>query len=206
MDQITIDNYNQFANEYDMETGDFWNRFPRTVFDKFAKLLPLNARILDLGSGPGRDGLILKELGLNILCLDASQAMLDIAKSRGLTTILADLSKKLPFPDHSFNGVWAYTSLLHIPKSEVDFVINEIFRVLNPGGIFGLGLIEGDIEGYKEDEQMTRWFSYYQRLEIENLLNGRQFEIIYFESFKPKTRNYLNFIAKRSEQPKLLQW
>ena len=36
MDQQTITTYNQLAVEYDNETIDFWERFPRTFFDEFA--------------------------------------------------------------------------------------------------------------------------------------------------------------------------
>jgi len=50
MDNITIDTYNRTALEYDAETTDFWDLFPRTVIDKFANLT--QDRVLDVGSGP----------------------------------------------------------------------------------------------------------------------------------------------------------
>jgi len=59
MDQKTIDTYNELAKEYDMETLDFWDRFPRTIIDKFTELT--KGKVLDVGSGSGRDGLILKK-------------------------------------------------------------------------------------------------------------------------------------------------
>ena len=61
MDEKTIKTYNQMAKEYEDETVDFWKRFPRTFFDKFAELV--KGKVLDVGSGPGRDGLLLKERG-----------------------------------------------------------------------------------------------------------------------------------------------
>jgi hypothetical protein len=42
-----------------------------------------------------------------------------------------------------------------------------------------------------------RWFSYYKKEELENILKKNDFEIVYFEQFKPKSKNYLNFIAKK---------
>lgn len=196
MDLKTIHAYNQQALKYDEETTDFWERFPRSFFDEFIKLS--NNKVLDVGSGPGRDGAILKDAGLDVTCLDASESMVEICKSRGLTSVCADFNT-IPFSDQLFDGVWAYTSLLHVPKSEVAQVMQEINRVIKKDGILGLGLIEGDTEGYKESEKVTfpRWFSYYAKDEVEQLLENHGFKVIYFETFKPSVRNYLNFIARK---------
>src|ERR1039458_8591457 len=77
MDEQTINTYNELAKEYDRETTDFWDRFPRTIFDKFIEFT--KGKILDVGSGPGRDGLILQKAGLDVICLDASEAMVKIS-------------------------------------------------------------------------------------------------------------------------------
>ena len=76
MDQQTIDTYNKMAQEYEDETSSFWDRFPRTFIDAFAAAV--NGNVLDIGSGPGRDALILKEKGVDVTCLDASEEMVKI--------------------------------------------------------------------------------------------------------------------------------
>ncbi len=196
MDKLTIDTYNKLARDYDEETADFWERFPSTIIDKFSERA--KGRILDIGSGPGRDGLILKEKGFDVVCLDASEAMVELSSSRGLESVVGDFST-LPFPDASFDGVWSYTTFLHVPKAEVHIAFSEVNRVLKSGGIFGLGLIEGDEEKYRESSGVNqpRWFSYYRKEEIENLLQKHGFAIEYFEQFKPGPKNYLNFISRK---------
>jgi len=195
MDNTTIQTYNLMAQEYDDETADFWDRFPRTFFEKFTELS--QGKILDVGSGPGRDGLILKENGLDVTCLDASEAMVKFCQAKGLRSVLGDFMA-MPFADNSFDGAWAYTSLLHIPKADAPKAFSEIKRVLKDGGILGLGLIEGETEGYRESSGvgMPRWFSYFTREEVEGLLESNGFEIVYFEQFKPNSKNYLNFISQ----------
>lgn len=197
MDQRTIDTYNRVAQDYDTETTDFWKLFPSTIIDNFADLV--RGRVLDVGSGPGRDGLILKEKGLDVVCLDASEEMVRLSSSRGLESVVGDFCA-LPFHDAEFNGVWAYTALLHVPKTEIDTALSEIARVLKEGGIFGLGMIEGDDELYRESSgvNLPRWFSYYQKDEVENILRVHGFTIVYFEQFKPGSKNYLNFISRKN--------
>lgn len=196
MDQKTIDAYNQMAAEYDEETTDFWEKFPRTFLDQF--IATSGVRILDIGSGPGRDGLLLQKAGKDVACLDASEEMVRISKERGLESVVGDFMH-LPFPDASFDGVWAYTSLLHVAKADIGRALGEIKRILNEGGILGLGLIEGEGELYRQSSGMSlpRLFSYYSKEEIEILVQGYGFELVYFEAFKPGSKEYLNFIFRK---------
>ncbi|MBI2577335.1 MAG: class I SAM-dependent methyltransferase [Candidatus Wildermuthbacteria bacterium] len=196
MDKTTIDTYNKMALEYDQEVAEFWNIFPRTILDTFAQ--NISGKVLDVGSGSGRDALILKEAGLQVTCLDASTAMIALTRNKGLTSVLADFND-LPFANESFDGVWAYTSLLHTPKTQIKKPLAEIYRVLKNGGVFGLGLIEGDTEEYRASSgvELPRFFAYYKKEGIENLLKELNFSIFYFDSFCPKTRNYLHFLARK---------
>jgi ubiquinone/menaquinone biosynthesis C-methylase UbiE len=195
MDKITIDTYNKMSEEYDKETADFWDRFPEEVFKYFIEHCK-GKRILDLGSGPGRDALILKEIGFDVICLDASQKMVEICQSKGLQTVQADLMS-IPFADKEFDGVWAYTSLLHISKNKIDKALIEIKRVLKDGGVFGLGMIEGEEELYRHSSgvSMPRFFAYYQEKELQDKLYEHGFKMIYFHAFKPRTKRYLNYIC-----------
>ncbi len=196
MNHKTIEAYDAMAKEYDDETFDFWERFPRPFINNFARLA--RGIVLDVGSGPGRDGLLLQALGLKVICLDASTTMTKTCNARGLQAVIGDFTL-LPFGNAMFNGVWAYTSLLHIPKSEFSNALCEMRRVLKDGGIFELGLIEGEGECYIETSGVIspRLFSYYTKEEIEVSLMSHGFEILEFDIFQPRTRRYLNFISRK---------
>ncbi len=197
MDKKTIDIYNKFAKEYDEETLYFWQEFPITFLDKFVGSVS-GDKILNIGSGSGHDALLLKDRGLDVICLDASQSMINLSKQKGLKSILGDFNN-LPFSDNHFDGVWAYTSLLHISKSDIQKPIKEVYRVLKKEGVFALGLIEGRGEVYMKSKKIkeSRFFALYSKKEIEKLLRDNNFEIIYFEEFRPRTKNYLNYISKK---------
>lgn len=198
MDKKTIETYNQTAKAYDEETADFWKIFPDTIIRKFRESIPEGGKVFDVGSGPGRDARILQKAGFDITCFDASEAMIEMTREKGFSSVLGDFNN-FPFPDSSFEGVWSYTALLHVPKNEVAKGFEEIYRVLKDGGTLGLGLIEGDTEGYRESAgvDLPRYFAYYTKEEVENLLSQTGFTSFYFESFTPRTKNYLHFLARK---------
>jgi len=207
VDQKTIDTYNKIAIEYEEETDDFWQRFPSKIIPEFIRKVRKNEfrhkngqrrMILDIGSGPGRDGLIFENSGCPVVCLDASRVMIKMCRQRGLQAITRDFMK-IPFNNKSFAGVWAYTSLLHIHKKLMPKVLQEIYRVLKDDGIFGLGLIEGTEEIYTNNMMgdAPRFFAYYKKRELEEILFDAGFEILYFEAFRPSSRRYLNFVMRK---------
>ena len=57
--------------------------------------------------------------------------MLEEARKKGLQVTQANATK-LPFPKESFDVVYSFKVLPHIP--EIEKVIKEVYRVLNPGG------------------------------------------------------------------------
>ena len=199
MDAQTIATYNQLARAYDDETADFWARFPGEFIDEFAGRI--SGSVLNVGSGPGRDSVLLRDRGLEVVCLDASEAMNAMTESRGFRSVLGNF-EAMPFADGEFGGVWAYTSLLHVPKSGIDQSMKEIRRVLKVGGTLALGMIEGEFDDYRSTSGVDapRWFAFYTKHEIEGALIRNGFEIVHLAEYKPGTKNYLNFIAIKSIQ------
>lgn len=57
-----------------------------------------------------------------------------------------DLRWPLPYPDHSFNGVYTEHCLEHLHPNEVFKVLSEARRVLKPGGVFRCAV--PDLEKY----------------------------------------------------------
>jgi SAM-dependent methyltransferase len=100
------------------------------TFEAVAEARP--ARVLDAGCGIGDIGVrIGKELGAEVIAVDTSPRMVQIAKERGLEAIVADV-QRLPFADGAFDCVLAAWVLYHVPDREA--AITEFARVLVPGG------------------------------------------------------------------------
>ena len=91
---------------------------------------PAGRRTLDLGCGEGRVGAELLRLGHRVIGVDASPAMVDLARERH-EAVVADAAC-LPFEDGSFDLVVAYMSVMNLDDPEAG--VREVARVLEPGG------------------------------------------------------------------------
>ncbi len=195
----TIETYDKYAQIYDEEVVEFWANFPQTFINKFVSALP-GKRVLNLGSGSGRDAILLRAQGLEVICVDASKAMVEMTKGLGFEshqTTFADLS----FPEASFDGVWAYTSLIHIPKNDAQKVIAHVHSMLKPDGAFVMGAIEGDAAGMVERKTMPgtmRYFKNYSKDELRELIEPLGFTFTYEEGYKPHNNVYLNQLYLRA--------
>ena len=92
----------------------------------------LPRRVLEVGPGPGElSARIMAELGAEVVALDVSERMVELARERGVDARVGDV-QSLPFADASFDTVVAAWMLYHVP--DVDRGLAEIARVLAPGG------------------------------------------------------------------------
>jgi len=110
--------------------------------------------ILDFGTGSGYIAILLESDGFKVKAVDVNSYdeyeknnynRLMIQDQKKLWGNLTDSHKNLmftyykdilPYKDNSFDGVCAYAVFEHIPASKIPNVLDEIHRVLKPGGIF----------------------------------------------------------------------
>lgn len=193
----TIQTYDNYADIYDSEVVEFWQRFPSLTIDRFVSFLS-GTKVLNLGSGSGRDALLLRDAGLDVTCLDASNSMVSMTKQLGFPTIHTDFSH-LDLDTYSFDGVWAYTSLIHVPPEELIATVTYLKKIIPENGIVLLGLIEGNGAKIVHRESMPgaeRYFHFYQPDEIDNLMAGIDFELLFSEKYQPNKTLYLNRIYR----------
>ena len=91
-------------------------------------------RVLEVGCGWGELAeWIARETGAEVVAVDLSPRMVELASERGIDASVADV-QNLPFADGSFDLVVAAWMLYHVPDLERG--LSEIARVLRPGGTF----------------------------------------------------------------------
>jgi|SRR3989344_3473484 len=190
--------YDNNAQGFEARTKDYIRNYILKDAELFISFLQ-GTRILDLGSGPGRDSLFFKERGLNPLCVDFSPEMVRLCQVKGLEAQVGDL-ENLPFSDSTFDGVWAYTSLLHMPKDKLPPVLARIGQILKPNGIFYLGMKEGDFEGWIESDKYPgsqRFFALYTDEELRKFLTPN-FATLNTSRVPLGDATFLNYLCKKN--------
>jgi SAM-dependent methyltransferase len=108
---------------------------------------PPDGLILDLACGAGRHMLEFERRGLRAIGLDLSAPLLEQARDRGrdLWLVRGDM-RRLPFADRSFQFVANFfTSFGYFADPDEDAkVLDEIRRVLEPGGCFALDFLNAE--------------------------------------------------------------
>lgn len=156
---------------------------PSAHIDSFVKLLKPSSNILDAGCGPGTDSIYLHSLGHNVIGVDLSEKMLDIAKkqTKDIQFIKQDISK-IDFPDDSFDAIIASYSLCYLPKKDIPASLDNFRKMLKPDGLLYLGLQEGNSEEISMPEpfnpEMTLEINIMSVDEITELLKNSGFSII----------------------------
>jgi SAM-dependent methyltransferase len=102
-------------------------------------------RVLELAAGHGRDALYFAHQGFTVLATDFSDiAVAQVrrtAQAQGVTarvqSTVHDLRKPLPVETGSIDAVFAHMALcMALSTRELHVILNEVSRVLKPGGKF----------------------------------------------------------------------
>jgi SAM-dependent methyltransferase len=112
------------------------------------------ARILDAGSGSGRDALAFRRAGYDVSAFDASQAMVEATRAHA--GVPARWMRFEDFVwDHPFEGIWACASLLHVADADLAGVLDRLVAHLVRGGVLYLSFKRGEGERIKDGRRFT---------------------------------------------------
>lgn len=126
-----IDYYDDFAGWYERERKHGYHAMLDRLELEVIRPLAEGRDVLEVGAGTG---LIMDGLGKapkKIVGLDISSGMLKSAVQRGFNVVQGSATD-LPFADATFDLVYSFKVLAHIP--DIEKALSEMSRVLRPGG------------------------------------------------------------------------
>ncbi|MCF3576152.1 class I SAM-dependent methyltransferase [Planktothrix agardhii] len=96
-------------------------------------------KVLDLCCGSGQATGVLVEYSQNVTGLDASPLSLKRARNNvPQAQYVEGFAENMPFGDNSFDLVHTSAALHEMNPEQLQQILNEVYRVLKPGGIFTL--------------------------------------------------------------------
>jgi ubiquinone/menaquinone biosynthesis C-methylase UbiE len=143
---IMAQNPSKVANQYDTVAREYAETFSgehekkpkdQEILHRFSQEIGGRKPVWDFGCGPGQTTKYLKNLGVEISGMDLSEKLMEQAR-----TIHPEIHfqkgniLELVFENDSIAGVVAFYAIVHFTKEQVGLAFREIFRVLQPGGIF----------------------------------------------------------------------
>ena len=193
----TLAAYDRYAEIFEQKFGFHLDNYIQKSLREFWNILPDSALVLDLGSGPGNHAEMHRNAGLRVVCADISRGMATSCRQKGLPSMIMDF-EQLGIRHNSLDGVWAYTSLLHIPKSHFPHVLEQVGMLLRPPGILALAMIAGHSEGFVAQPDKypgtKRWFSLYQDEELLEILSKNFTVLSRTSTTTPNNVTYLEYL------------
>lgn len=150
MKNKTLDYYNQNVTTF---IADTISVDLKDTQNKFINALP-GDKILDLGCGSGRDTKYFLEIGLKVTAVDGSEELCKRASDYLGIPVYHMLFQELDLEDE-YNGIWACSSILHLPKDELRTVFYKMVTALKSSGVIYTSFKYGEFEGERNGRYFT---------------------------------------------------
>jgi ubiquinone/menaquinone biosynthesis C-methylase UbiE len=142
--------FDQIATEYDRwyETaeGKLYDKLEKRALLRLCGRMERGDTLLEVGMGTGWWSRFFSELGFEIIGIDISPKMVEIARSKRIPSATFELADahKLPFADGCFSASTAITTIEFTREPKT--VIREMIRCTQPGGNLVLGVLNGSAQ------------------------------------------------------------
>lgn len=135
-------------------------------YQRFRPLLKKGAKILDVGSGSGRDACYFQKQGYQVTALEPSKNLCrEIRKVFSGEIVCSNIQNYRP--TERYDGIWACASLIHLQEEEILCFFKKIDMYLNDNGIVYASGKSGISTGEVED---GRFFLEFTEQLVEKIL------------------------------------
>ena len=147
----TLTYYNQNAHSFAASTVSV--DFAATPA-RFTARLPQGGSILDFGCGSGRDTKHFLSQGFQVTATDGSEELCKLASQHTGIPVQQMLFQELDAVEQ-YDGIWACSSILHLPQEELISVLEKMATALKPQGIIYTSFKYGDFAGERNGRYFT---------------------------------------------------
>ena len=192
------------AEEY-KESAAAYKKKVETFIKETFKDIPKNSKILEVGSADGENAKYIQSLGYDVTASDIADDFMKAIKENGLKPIKFNLLTD-DFKD-KYNAIFAWRVFVHFTKSDSLKALKRSYDALCDNGLFILSVINRECK--KVDNEwvdfpdlyhlgVDRYFNYYSKNEMDEIINKTKFEIIDFrDSVAENGIKWLVYVLKK---------
>lgn len=187
--------YDRYAEKYFVETINLNLTERHDRFLSAFKKKPRN--LLDVGCGSCRDTLAFLNMGIEVLPMDNSIELAKVVhRELGIDVLVEDIRSWKSFM--VFDAIWACASLLHLSRKEMIETLKNLKTNLTEDGLLYFSV--KDVSFKSSESSDDRFFEYYTREELEEILIDLGFNVVDFwinlDERRP-TLKWLNFVVSK---------
>lgn len=183
----TIETYNLHASDFEHKFMDFASY--KNKIKEFCEMLKHQARVLDVGCGPGNAAKVLAESDkeLEILGIDLSSEMIKKACANVISPrvqfLVRDI-RDMGLDGKEYDAVIASFCLPHLTNEEAKMLIKDVSTVLVEGGLLYLSCMEGSKSGFETTSFSPNeviFFNYYSEEFIQRELTKNNLRVVQYQ-------------------------
>jgi len=197
--KTTLESYDAGVNAYIENTDHKRDPAVQDWLDKSTAGLEPDARILEIGSGYGRDAMYLESKGFHVEKTDAAKGFVDVLQRTDPTAhILNILTDEI---SGTYDLIIANGVLLHFTAEELELALAKIFNALKHSGTFAFTVKQGIGEEWQNNKNMgPRFFKYWNASELTEILTKNGFVDInsWINDIDAPNATWILFIVKRN--------
>jgi SAM-dependent methyltransferase len=176
-DRVTAAAYDAHAEDYAAGTSAMPDEVNANMV-RFVDAVGTEARVLEIGTGPGRDAMEMERIGLSVRRTDVSEGFVSRLHAAGSVADRLDpLTDDLTDPLRGgapYDGVWANASLLHVRRELLPAVLERLAAVTRPGGALHVTLKGGDGARWSVHGNVSapRYFTFWREDALREVLTA----------------------------------
>ena len=172
---VTLASYDAAADRYRASAGAQTAAW-RAFFDDFTARIA-GGHVLEVGSGPGREALLLEQRGLTVTRSDGATAFVAMMTAAGHDARQLDVrTDALGGP---YDGILANAVLLHLDRSDLLPVLRRLRAAVHDHGVLALTLKEGEgEEWHRRKLAVPRRFTYWRAPALRDALQAAGWRVL----------------------------
>lgn len=157
---------NYYESNAELYAAETFSADMSKQYQRFLPLLKNGVKILDVGSGSGRDACYFQKQGYQVTALEPSKNLCrEIRKVFSGEIVCSNIQNYRP--TERYDGIWACASLIHLQEEEILCFFKKIDMYLNDNGIVYASGKSGISTGEVED---GRFFLEFTEQLVEKIL------------------------------------